>query len=416
MAKKPAQKTKTAEKAHTGAVAEQAQNTGAVAKRGPTTQIPAETTPPAGLRFRLPFPRKWCEHYGIGPVAWAFFCDSIWPSAKTTEGVCMAIAYCHARKLDPTKKVIHVVPVWSKSANCEVEGVWPGIAEVRITATRTGVYAGKDAIELGPMVERTFKSKVDKWSGPSGQRSKTVEEKDVTLKYPEWARLTVYKIVQGIVCKFVGPQVLWEEAYATESKDSEAPNAMWADRKQGQLEKCAEAASLRSAFPEELGGELTAEEMWGRVVEVPAPAMPPIPPAIEGEARPPAGRGSEFQRRPQAPAATEAPEASSEALKPAQTGGTGGDGRPEPPPLGEALEGQEAGPGPDEPSPMAIALLDAILADGREKLPTVKTSLELSQLRDLVEQELPPESQHLKDWIKDCETRQAELLAATKKK
>src|SRR6185369_500402 len=41
---------------------------------------------------------------------------------------------------------------------------------------------------------------------------------------------------------------------------------MWQERPEGQLEKCAEAAALRRAFPEEIGNELTAEEMTGKSV------------------------------------------------------------------------------------------------------------------------------------------------------
>ena len=39
---------------------------------------------------------------------------------------------------------------------------------------------------------------------------------------------------------------------------------MWANRPVGQLEKCAEAGALRRAFPEEIGNDLTAEEMAGQ--------------------------------------------------------------------------------------------------------------------------------------------------------
>jgi len=39
---------------------------------------------------------------------------------------------------------------------------------------------------------------------------------------------------------------------------------MWAKRPRGQLEKCAEAAALRRAFPEEIGNEYAAEEVEGQ--------------------------------------------------------------------------------------------------------------------------------------------------------
>ena len=45
-------------------------------------------------------------------------------------------------------------------------------------------------------------------------------------------------------------------------------NAMWQKRPRGQIEKCAEAAALRKAFPEELGNDMTREEMEGQVIEL----------------------------------------------------------------------------------------------------------------------------------------------------
>ena len=46
---------------------------------------------------------------------------------------------------------------------------------------------------------------------------------------------------------------------------SEVPTDMWVKRPHGQLLKCAKAASLRAAFPEE--ADYTAEEMEGKVIE-----------------------------------------------------------------------------------------------------------------------------------------------------
>ena len=46
----------------------------------------------------------------------------------------------------------------------------------------------------------------------------------------------------------------------------------------GQLDKAAEAAALRAAFPEELGNDYAAEEMEGQVIDhVEAAAAPPRP-------------------------------------------------------------------------------------------------------------------------------------------
>ncbi len=68
----------------------------------------------------------------------------------------------------------------------------------------------------------------------------------------------------GTRCPF-SETVFWEETYARVKK-SEMPNEMWQKRPRGQLLKCAKAASLRAAFPEETG-DYTAEEMAGKVIE-----------------------------------------------------------------------------------------------------------------------------------------------------
>jgi hypothetical protein len=51
------------------------------------------------------------------------------------------------------------------------------------------------------------------------------------------------------------------------TRETAAPNEMWKKRPRGQLEKCAEAAALRAAFPEELGNDYAAEEMAGQIVD-----------------------------------------------------------------------------------------------------------------------------------------------------
>jgi phage recombination protein Bet len=214
---------------------------------------------------------------------WVTLINVVWPAAKTQEAVCLAIAYCDSRKLDPMKKPVNIIPAWSSELNAEVEIPLPSITDVRITATRTGVYAGKDRMKFGDEIEREFFIVQD---------NQTIKK---TFKFPEWAELTVYKIVQGERCEFVGPKVYWLEAYATAGRASTYPNEMWEKRANGMLDKCAEAGALRSAFPEELGGQMTAEEMYGRVINYVPPAQLP-PPPVDGEVRPAQPRTSEFSR------------------------------------------------------------------------------------------------------------------------
>lgn len=224
---------------------------------------------------RLPMSKAIAEEFGIDAPTWRVLVDQTFPAARTIEAVLMALSYCRARNLDIFKKPVHIVPMWSSAKKQMVETVWPGIAEIRTTAARTGEYAGIDAVEFGPMVERTFKGKLEVWEN----KRKGWKDVEKVVRYPEWARVTVYRIVRGQRFAFHA-QVFWEETYAKMGR-TEIPNEMWEKRARGQLDKCVEAAALRKAFPEEVGNMYAAEEMEGRTIDVtPAPATvePPTPP------------------------------------------------------------------------------------------------------------------------------------------
>lgn len=208
-------------------------------------QVPAIAGP------RLPYHPAVQERFGISVSDWKVLTEAIFPAAKTPEAVILALAYCKSRNLDPMKRPVHIVPIWDKQRGALVETVWPGIAELRTTAARTGQYAGRDATEFGPVDEHTFPG--------------------VTIAAPGWARVTVYRIVGGNRCQFIGPQVWFGEAVNT--KKDGTPTEMWARRPWGQLEKCAEAAALRMAFPEEIGGDMAAEEVTDQAL----PVMPDVP-------------------------------------------------------------------------------------------------------------------------------------------
>ena len=55
------------------------------------------------------------------------------------------------------------------------------------------------------------------------------------------------------------------------SLKSGAPNDRWKRSPFGQIEKCAEAAALRLAFPEEIGNDYAAEEMEGQSITIAQP-------------------------------------------------------------------------------------------------------------------------------------------------
>jgi phage recombination protein Bet len=176
----------------------------------------------------------------IEPTVWSALTEIY--EGCTPEKVAILHDYCVARKLDPLKKPMHIVKVWSKAKGTMVETIWPSIAETRITAMRTGVFAGQDDTKWGPTLTQQVGAAQN-------------------FSFPEWAQITVFRLVAGQRCAFPGPRVYFLEAYSPAKTSDPTPNSMWTKRTWGQLEKCAEAAALRRAFPEEAGGQLTAEEV-----------------------------------------------------------------------------------------------------------------------------------------------------------
>lgn len=230
-------------------------------------------------RPRLPFHPAIQERFGVERGAWKVLVEAIFPNAKTTDSVVMALSYCKARNLDIFRRPVNIVPMWNSSLGREVETVWPGINEIQTSAARTGSWAGMDEPKWGPEVTRTFRGRRKKRDG--------WEDAEATVTFPEWCSITVYRLVGGQRYAFTEP-VYWLEAYSRAGgAKSELPTDMWVKRPRGQLHKVAKAASLRAAFPEE--GELTAEEMEGREIEAggividheprvpPAPSPPPTP-------------------------------------------------------------------------------------------------------------------------------------------
>lgn len=191
---------------------------------------------------------------GIDESMWGALCNTIYPGANP-DSIVMAIDYCKARKLDIMLKPVHLVPMSIKAAGSDKNEMrdvpMPGVGLYRIQASRSGDYAGSDEPEFGPLITQEF----------TGQdyNKKNIQK---TFTFPEWCKYTVYKLIGDRVVGFSAKEY-WLENYATQSKYSEMPNAMWAKRIYGQLAKCTEAQALRKAWPE-IGQEPTAEEMEGK--------------------------------------------------------------------------------------------------------------------------------------------------------
>lgn len=196
---------------------------------------------PAIAGPRLPYHPLIEQRFGIDRASWKALVEAVFPNATSVESVILALSYCRARKLDPFKRNVHIVPIWNKQTGGMIDTIWPGIGELRTTAFRTGEYAGRDQTVFGPTITKKIGN--------------------VEMTFPEWSQVTVYRMVKGQKVAFAGPQVFWLETYATAKRNDDTPNEMWQTRPWGQIDKCGEAAALRAAFPEECGGDYIPEEV-----------------------------------------------------------------------------------------------------------------------------------------------------------
>lgn len=182
--------------------------------------------------------------------------SSLYPGAAI-QSIKMVLGYCRAAGLDPFQKPVHIVPMWDSKAGQMRDVVMPGVGLYRTQASRTGTFAGQSEPEFGPIIDGTLGG--------------------VKISYPEWAKVTVKKLMpNGSIAEFTSVEY-WLENYAIKGgkEKSLAPNAMWAKRPRGQIAKCAAAQALRLAFPE-MGAQPTAEEMEGKVINDEVTAAPAI--------------------------------------------------------------------------------------------------------------------------------------------